>query len=571
VSVESKPCAENLAKRALGHSSGCVRTTNVLTTGAPYFIFVSVIFALIIGYFHCSVEFNEGDLYRVLMGLLNGQASGLWLQDPTQYGIRFGYGYVAMIYGLGQAHIFDISHRESLIEAINAIGFLASVATVGLLMASLRVMYDVPTALLASTIFISSPLFLEMATCGHQLLIALAFFFAANFLLVLDVPGRWIVVSYGVATALLFVGLTMRAELPLAFSWLAFAQRPRTMLTQRQYILGVISRSIVCVIAFAFFQIVFRYEVHTPLVDGDNLSGLSSFLGQFYKLDNVIRGGVILVVGCGLATVIACAASLIVERTRIVRHVRWPEAILSSPNWLGPVSLILIGTMFWVPNPYPARHFTFVYLGIAVLIASWVTRRLHVNNPGALAIGLAVFLANQALAEVARPFVLHNLHSVYVNFPEHSPTTGVVPLGSFPRHRASLVERAAVLTNFAAMVTGSCEPKVLILTSNGPLMAGVMFKPNSNTRISSGKIGYFLAIKAVRNNQTFLFVDPQEIWPKDPVAVIVNNTDLDEYQILRDPYSMSANDKLAVPAGRTADYPHSESAIRCDGEIEEAD
>ena len=544
-------------------ASSASAKTSPLISSAPYFIFLATLFVLIIGYFHFNGEFNESDLYRVLLGLLNGQATGLWLGDPTQYGIQFGYGYVAMIYWLGETHILNIGNRDSLIEAVNVIGFLASVATVGLLMASLRLMYSAQTALLASAIFIFSPLFLEMGTSGHQLLIALAFFFAANLLLVLNVPGRWNIVSYGLATLLLFVGLAMRAELPLAFPWLVFAQRPRATLTQREYILGAVSRSIVCVIAFAIFEIVFRYEVHVPITGG--LSGLSTFLGEFYGIGNVMRGWVIFAVGSGLATIVVGAISLI-GTTKIVQNFRWSTVLVSDPNLLAPVSLILVGTVFWIPNPNPARHFTFVLLGIAVLIALQITRRIHVNDRGVIVIGLAIFVANQALAEVARPFVLRNLHSVYVNFPEHSPTTGAVPLGSFPRHHASLVERAAVLTKFSRMIIGSCEQQVLILTSNGPLMAGLMFKPNSDTQVSVAKIGSHEALKAVRNNQTFLFVDPLHIWPQDPVAVIANDTELNGYQILRDPYSLSANDKLAVPAARMANYPRSRSEMRCDGE-----
>jgi hypothetical protein len=539
--------------------------TPTLVSNPPYFIFLATVFAVTIGYFHFRVEFNEYDLYRVLLGLLNGQATGLWLDDPTQYGIQFGYGYVAMIYWLGKTHILDIGNRDRLIEAINVIGFLASVATVGLLMASLRIMYNAQTALLASTIFIFSPLFLEMSTSGHQLLSALAFFFAANLLLVLDAPGRWNILSCGLAALLLSVGLTMRAELPLAFPWLIFAQRPRAILTQREYILGVASRSIVCVIAFAIFEVVFRYEVHAQITGGS--SGLSAFLGAFYSLGNVMRGWVILAVGCGLATIVVGAISFIIGATKIVENCRRPNVLVSDPNLLAPVSLIFIGTMFWIPNPNPARHFTFVLLGISVLIASEITRRNYVNNRTAIVIGLAIFAANQALAEVARPFVLRNLHSVYVNFPEHSPTTGAVPLGSFPRHHASLVERAAVLTKFSRTIIGSCEQQLLILTSNGPLMVSLMFKPNTDTQVSVAKIGSDeAALKAVRNNQTFLFVDPLHIWPQDPVAVIANDTELDGYKILRDPYSLSANDKLAVPAARVANYPRSGSDMRCDGE-----
>jgi hypothetical protein len=575
VSNQSNSCAEAeiLLKRGPGRSSRRLGIDKLLAATVPYFSFIAGIFVLIIGYFHYTDQFNEGDLYRVLLGLLNGQASDLWFHDPSHYGMRFGYGYVAMIYWLGELHAFNISNRESLIEAINTIGFLASVTTVGFLMASLRAMYDAPTALIASAIFILSPLFLETASSGHPLLIALAFFFAANFLLVLDIPARWATVSHVAATLLLFVGLTMRAELPLAFCWLAFAQRPRATLTPRQYILGVISRCSVCLTAFALFQIVYSFEVYNPLADRDSMSGVLPLIRHFYSLRLAALACPLIVVGSGIATVVVGAAAVIVERNRIVRHLHWPDAILSGANWLGPVSLILIGTMFWAPNSLPARHFTFVVLGIAVLIALWIARRFRINNAVATAVGLAIFFANQAFAEVVRPLVLRYHHSVYVKFPEHNPTSGVVPLGSVARYHADLSERSAVLTDLGRLITGSCEPRVLILTSNGPLMAGLMLKPNADARVSSERTerkGTYIVLKVLRHEQTFLFVDPQEIWPQDPVSVILNDPNLDAYQILRDPYSMSAADKLAVPADRMANYPAPQSGIPCAGEHKEA-
>jgi hypothetical protein len=566
VSETTKPYTKILTDRAPRDSPDCVGKNNSLTTAAYYLIAPIAIFILIVWALDYNDQLNEADLYRVLLGLLNGQASGLRIHDPSQYGMRFSYGYVAMIYWLGGAHIFDIGNRENLIHTINEIGFLASAAMAGFLMASLRAMYDLSTSLLASLIFLLSSVVLEMATSGHQLLIALAFFFAANLLLVLDIAGWWRVLCYVAATILLFFGLTMRAELPLAFFWLAFAQRPRTVLTQRQYILGIVARSAVCSIAFVIFQIVYRYEVYSPPDHEGAMTGLLPFLRQFYNLNYVFRGCVILVVGCGLATVALGVTSLIIERTRILQQFRWPEVILSRPNWLGPLSLIASGTIFWLPNPYPARHFTFIFLGIAVLIAIWITRRFRIDSSTAIAVALVIVIANQALAELVRPLVLRNLHSVYLKPAEHNPTTGVVPLGSFARHHASLSERYAVLTNFGRMVTASCEPRLLILTSNGPLMAGLMFEPNANIRLSAERRGTYEVLKALRNNQTFLFIDPQEIWPQDPVPVILNDPELDGYQILRDPYSISSDDKLAVPGGRIARYPSPDYAIRCGDE-----
>jgi hypothetical protein len=555
-----------MKQKQFSNSFESARSPESVPTGIPFFLCIAAMFTIIIGYFHYTVEFNEDDLYRVLVGLLNGQATGRWLDDPAQYGIKFGYGYVALVYWLADAHVLTLTPRESLIEAINNIGFAASIVMVALMMASLRAMYGTAVTLFASIVFIFSPLFLEMATCGHQLLIALAFFFAANLLLVIEVPGPWNFATYGAATLLLFVGLTMRAELPIAFSWLAFAQRPRTTSTLRWYIRGVVLRSIVCVAAFAIFLIVLHYGVHTPPIAGDAMSNLPDFLKKFYNPENVMRGAVILVVGCGLATVAAGVVSMVIEAAGIVRGSDRLRALLSSSNLLAPASLILFGVVFWIPNPNPARHFTFVLLGIAVLDALCIVRWFRIGNVGAIAAGIAVVLINQALAEVARPIVLRNLHSVYINFPEHSHTTGAVPLGSFPRHHASLVERYEVITNLARMVTASCEPRILVVTSYRAAIASLLFEPHADTQFSQIMIGSYIGTKVVRNNQTFLFVDPQEIWPRDPVGLITNDTELDGYQIFQDPYSMSADDKSAIPAGRLANYPRLASEMHCGGE-----
>ena len=84
-----------------------------------------------IGAYHYRGEFSEDDSYGVLVGLLNGQATGRWSDDPAQYGIRFGYGYVALIYWLADMHVFTIT-RDNLIEAINGIGFAAAIVSTAL-------------------------------------------------------------------------------------------------------------------------------------------------------------------------------------------------------------------------------------------------------------------------------------------------------------------------------------------------------------------------------------------------------------------------------------------------------
>jgi hypothetical protein len=534
------------------HSVGSARDQVSFLADLPFFVAVLVAFALLIGAYHYRGEFSEGDTYGVLVGLLNGQATGRWLDDPAHYGIRFGYGYVALIYWLADLHLIALT-RDSLIEAINNIGFGAAVASAALLMASLRIMYGSAVALIATAAFIFSPLFLEMATSGHQLLIALTFFLAANLILVADVPRSWNIAAYAMATLLLFAGLTMRAELPLAFSWLVFAQRPRGDATPRLLFRAVVSRSIVCVAAFAIFEIVFRCLLHAPPTDESAMSGVSAFLGTFYKLGNIPRGFVILIVGSGLLTTAIGSAVLIIGTVWALRTSDRLRVLPGTLNLLAPVSLIVIGVVFWMPNPSPARHFTFVLLGFAVLTAVGIVQRFPFGNLGAIAAGAAIVLANQALAEAVRPVILRNLHSQYLNFPERDRTTGAAPVGSFVRHHPGMVERQEVLTKLGRMISASCESRLVVVTSALFQFESLMFEPGADTRITGlMRIGKFTGIKVTRGNQVFVFVDPFLIWPGNPMDLILNDTQLNGYKIFQDPYSLSAADKTPIPADRSA-------------------
>src|ERR1700683_3065128 len=108
------------------HSVTSARNRGSFLADFPFFVAVVAAFALLIGAYQYRGEFSEGDTYGVLDGLLNGQATGRWLDDPAQYGIRFSYGYVALIYWLADLHLIALT-REGLIEAINNIGFTAAV------------------------------------------------------------------------------------------------------------------------------------------------------------------------------------------------------------------------------------------------------------------------------------------------------------------------------------------------------------------------------------------------------------------------------------------------------------
>ena len=58
------------AKRGNGRISRGAGIYKLLTTPAPCFILVAVVFVFIITYFHYTDEFNEGDLFGYCWGCL---------------------------------------------------------------------------------------------------------------------------------------------------------------------------------------------------------------------------------------------------------------------------------------------------------------------------------------------------------------------------------------------------------------------------------------------------------------------------------------------------------------------
>ena len=68
----------------------------------------------------------EDDLYRMLVGLLDGARYGTYLASGSHYGKAFSFGYIAAIYRFADAH--TLADPQLLIALINQIGFWAATA-----------------------------------------------------------------------------------------------------------------------------------------------------------------------------------------------------------------------------------------------------------------------------------------------------------------------------------------------------------------------------------------------------------------------------------------------------------
>jgi hypothetical protein len=139
--------------------------------------------------------------------------------------------------------------------------------------------------------------------------------------------------------------------------------------------------------------------------------------------------------------------SLAARAAWLARDRKWLKTLLFGTNLFVPVSLIPAGAMFWIPSPNLACHFTCVLLGPVVLAALGAVRKFCLGKFGALAVGISIVLANQAVVEAVRPTIPSHLHSQYLRFQERKRSTGTVPVGFFTRHHMGIVERREVLRN----------------------------------------------------------------------------------------------------------------------------
>ena len=542
---------------AVADRSGLLRQTVSL---APLAI-VLLIFGALLSVFQYRGELGESDLYRTLLGILSGQANGLGLDDPLHYGRNFSFGYIELIYLLsGNTSPAD---RNVLVSIINAVGYVSAVVALAGIMVSVWIVYGQPAAIITGIVFGFSPIMLSIGLSGHQLLPALAFFGAASVALLAETTGWRRGVAYFVGAVLLFLGLTMRAELPLGFPWLVLAQRMPVRFDS--FLRTALQRTAVCLLAFGAFLAV-RHQILSAKPDEGNLGSIGAFFATFYRLDDIFPGLVAITLGCGVATLAVGGLAILAEAAAILRQrpgIRglWP----SRAPLLAPLALILCGLVFWLPNPYPARHFTFVLLGFAVLIGAVLVRHFRLGSRAAIAIGAGIVVANQAASEIAHPVIMARLQSPYTNLPEERRTLTAAPLGFFWRHAAAMKQRREALTAFGRQIEASCEPSLLVLSDQLHHLASNTFHHGRATTASPHSIGPYEGIEVTSPGRRTIYLtallssDTRTSWntgqeqgASDALSLVLASEALREFQIAQDPYSRSIYDRTPIPQDRRA-------------------
>lgn len=412
-------------------------------------IVVSIIWSL-----HFQDEMQEYDLYRVALGLLHGRQSGLGVLDPLHYGRWFSFGYVPLSYALGGEHGFD--SRASVFHLINAIGFVSVCLIIPFAWAAIRLVYGGAAALISTALFVTSPTFLEVATSGHQMLLAIALFMIAATLLFAPTRGWVRAIMLVLGLAVLAAGLMIRFEIAFAFPFVVLAASPGSDF--RADVRRSLENLVVGVVALALF-----FGVRALVLPGQ-ADGAGELVSNWYTLANLPKGVVVAVLAAGVITTLLGVWALVVEAMTIKPSEGLIRIVLERIWLAAPVALIVSELLFWILNPLPARHFLLFSFGLSVLIGAIAANRVR-WGAGVVVVGLVVAaIANQAAAVAISPAFRRVDPAIVV---KPLSVAENVPAGSLWRRHAVMLERDRQMTAMGSRIRkADCIPDLVVYSQN---------------------------------------------------------------------------------------------------------
>jgi hypothetical protein len=534
-----------------------------------------VIFAGAISIFRYHSELAESDLYRVLVGVMDGADSGQGLASDLHYDRVFGFGYLAALYAfVDPATLRD---PDRLAELMNQIGFWSMLPALLFFWCAVKLVHGAPAATVALVVFAFGPMVPELVTSGHQTIPMLAFLFAGATLLFLPLTGWPAVLAATAGGLLLLAGMTIRGELFLALPWLVLSRVDASSI--RALLVSGLLRSIAPGLALIGY-IVLQHHVEA-VSNAAVTTTVSNYFLESYSWATVAPGLVYMAVGCGFATVIIAAIAVLSLGWNTLFSARLPFHHAMA-DLLGPLALIAVPLLFFLPNPVPPRHFLMPLAGMGILIGTALASRPGTSRTLALAIALAIGAANQVLAEVARPTLLriNEAQSPYIPIPTEYPTATHANLGWEWRRHAALLEKRRRWHAFGQKLLTTCDTHVLVLsdeveqlfsrlyagetpvdahrliikaeTGSPPINPALREDPHA---IETGEgASRLTGLIGVRRGKTFIILDKSHLWPGDAVATILAIPAYDDFKLIADPYSMSKYDKTPIPADRAARF-----------------
>jgi hypothetical protein len=508
-------------------------------------IAVAVAAVLIFGIIEYSFQYHdylgESDLYRVLVGLMDGAESGRGLNSPMHYDREFGFGYLAAMY-----HFVDpavLRDPDRLTPLMNEIGLWTLIPALVFFWTAVRLIHGTLTASIALIVFAFSPMMVELGTSGHQVMPMLAFLSAAAVCLFLPLKG-WAAVGAGVvATALLVAGFLSRGEIFLAFPWLVLSRIDTRDF--RHFMISGVLRSLPPLASMVLFLI-----LQKSVVDVQMASSVGQYFFEFYTWATIVPGAVYMAVGCGLATATLGILALLWVTGSAIRN-RGFEAEL-----LGPLALIIVPMAFFLPNPMPTRHFLLTLAGFGILFGILVTRRVAFGRAAVYGLVAALVVGNHVLAEVARPTLLraNEAHSPYLPLHDAYETTTHANIGWFWQRHAALIARRERWRTFGDKISTSCDAHTIVFSDENPQLFSRLYAAGLPVKADEYWYGHFGVKHAIRNGKEFIMMEKMNGWPEDAVAKVLADPALRDFKLINDPWTMSKYDLTPIPPDRAPTF-----------------
>ena len=399
-----------------------------------------VIYAIVINAFRYHGALAESDLYRVLVGLMDGAVSGKGLASELHYDRDFGFGYIAAFYAfVDPATLRD---PDRLTQLMNQVGFWSMLPALLFFWCAVRLIHGERAATIALIVFAFGPMIPELVTSGHQIIPMFGLLCAAATLLFLPFTGWKAVAAAAGGGLLLLIGLSVRGELFLALPWLVLCRID--LRSVRQFIASGLLHSIAPALALAVF-VVLQHSIISS-AHAAVTSTIGTYFMESYGWATVLPGVLYMIVGCGFATV----AAAILAGLYLVRQAVFSPRPSARPKWaalLSSSALIVVPLLFFLPNPAPPRHFHMTLAGMSILIGVALAASPALGQVATVGIALAIGVANQVMAEMVRPTLLrvNEAHSPYLAVPTDYPTATHANLGWEWRRHAALVEKTGAL------------------------------------------------------------------------------------------------------------------------------
>ncbi|MEA2742941.1 MAG: hypothetical protein QOG25_1312 [Acetobacteraceae bacterium] len=555
-----------------GAASG---TSNFLSPDTIIAVLFIAAYAVIVHAFQYRGAMAESDLYRVLVGLLDGAVSGQGMATDLHYDRDFGFGYLAAFYVF--ADPATLRDPTRLMNLINQAGFWFMLAGLLFFWCAVRFVHGSRAATVALIVFALGPMVPEIATSGHPIIPMLCFLFAGAALLLAPAAG-WQAVLLAVAGGiLLFVGMTVRGELFLALPWLVLARIDTRSF--RAFVVSGFLRSLAPALSLVAFVVV-QHHIEAS-TSGAMTTTVSNYFLESYYLAAIVPGLVYMAVGCGFVTVAVavvafCYLAWNALLTRNDPVTRGGPELLSQ--LLGPLALVAVPLVFFLPNAPPPRHFIMSLAGLSILIGIALARLPPIGRLAAVGIALLIGVLNQVAAEVARPALMrvNEAHSPYLPVPTEYPTATHANLGWEWRRHAALVEKRERWDAFGKQLRTTCDAHVIVLGDEVEQLFAGLYTDGAHVdarRISiaveTGTAPIYPALRqdahgivvgegasrltglmGVVHGKTFVILEKSHIWPADAVATILAIPAYADYKLIADPYTMSIYDKTAIPPDR---------------------